>query len=1205
MATRGQTITNLTDIDISGLPQATQANAFRYWFDEDDNNVNTISSSSVQMLDVVDLTDGLHTIHYQVLDTNGQASYIASGLFLKMGVSIAIKASKLMFWFDDETTISDVDISQGIQMLDASILTDGLHTIHYQILCNNGQMTPTMSSMFFRMSADAETTVAKSLRYWFDDDSTTVIETNVAHGTHTLDVLNLPMGLHALHYQLIDSKGEVTAPVSRLFLKSFDKMLPDGVNHITKYQYWLNKNSRTMQTVELSNADNPYTLIALLPMQKEPIQSSLFHFEITNGQPTIYSKNIFHIRFHDARDYFKDDEKTFIDYSVKQIVEPVGELQTTQTFSKIGNNDIRWYTLQVAQGDTVAFRLSQPATLQVFAPSGNEVFKTSESASVKWDGIHTWEDGTYYVAVHDVTGSQNNMTLDYMHMDKYDVVDWDVRRVGNGGCSTITFKGNGFRDLYAVDIYSADGDTIQSVDVSHDSDAETAVTFDFSRSELGEYDAVFHFTEEDKLVSKVMTVEEAVDIELTTNVSFPSSFLRGTSTTYTIKITNKGNMTAYRVPIHIYMNTSRQENIEHIDILGLDLPPIFSGICKDSLSTEDNMWLENLQVQIGDAHYFIGQSWYNEVLQDSQYVQSATFYSDISPLGQRVITVSIRASSSIDVSVSTPKEYFSLLTPQASINQYAKRFIKRNSSLRESFCCNRERIECFANIVADVASVTDELVGLVPGCPYKTVTAAANCISGAVNQVVKASGMVFCDDNSVERNFWDNVKNVLDGISLAETISTCASRFLPSGSLKEIMKIIADGNKYTKAIDAFSLGVDGGDCIRAFLDKKPNCPPNSDDGGGISTPRPPSDPNDIYGYLSDTGSKFIADSVVRVNYTIEFENDTTFAAAAAHTIVIKDTLDSQYFDLNAFVPTDVRIGAKEVLLSESDVQSSKGVTSFVKTVDMRPEIYAIAQVEGKYIHKTGIATWTFQSLDPMTMEPTDELMQGILPVNYDGTSGIGEVMFEVGVKPGKADGAGIPNRACIVFDYEEPIITPTWTNIVDATAPTSRVVGGVQPNDSTLILKLQGEDNLSGVWRYDVYAQAGLGATWELVAENITDSLCNVHIYDGIEYGFLVQATDSAGNVERKSFEEADFQLSTVKLGDANGDGTVDALDVVLATSYYLGNDVFLNFAAADVVADGEINSLDVIAMQNIYLNATSSVKAMTPRKRIRKYKQR
>ena len=191
------------------------------------------------------------------------------------------------------------------------------------------------------------------------------------------------------------------------------------------------------------------------------------------------------------------------------------------------------------------------------------------------------------------------------------------------------------------------------------------------------------------------------------------------------------------------------------------------------------------------------------------------------------------------------------------------------------------------------------------------------------------------------------------------------------------------------------------------------------------------------------------------------------------------------------------------------------VTSFVKTIDMRPEINAIAQVDGMFSHSTGIAQWTFQSLDPMTMEPTDDLMQGILPVNYNGTSGIGEVMFEVGVKQGKADGTEIKNRAGIVFDYEEAILTPTWTNIVDAVAPNSRIDNSWMENDSTLRITAEAFDARSGVWKYTWYVQAGENAPWWKDGETESPQF-DYHIYEGIDYGFCVLATDSAGNVEQK-----------------------------------------------------------------------------------------
>ena len=352
--------------------------------------------------------------------------------------------------------------------------------------------------------------------------------------------------------------------------------------------------------------------------------------------------------------------------------------------------------------------------------------------------------------------------------------------------------------------------------------------------------------------------------------------------------------------------------------------------------------------------------------------------------------------------------------------------------------------------------------------------------------------------------------------------------------------------------------------------------------------------------MSQAGSKFIADSVAKVNYTIEFENDTAFAEASAHTIVIKDTLDSRYFDLKSFMPTGIKLGEHETFLDErQDVKSENGVTSFVKTIDLRPAINAIAQVDGTYDQTKGIAQWTFQSLDPMSMEPTDDLMQGILPVNFDGTSGIGEVMFEVGVKPNKADGTEIPNRASIVFDYEDAILTPTWTNIVDAVAPTSQIESTTMEKADTVTLHLSGEDARSGVWKYTVYVQEGVNAPWR--EAGVTDTCVYDFAYEeGIDYGFCVVATDSAGNVEQKELAR-EAELRNFIPGDANGDGVVDTKDAILVIGFSLGKEgIYLNASAANIVEDGVVDTKDAIAIINKYLNTSNNVKQKKTRKRIR-----
>ena len=1052
-------------------------------------------------LDVNGLAEGIHRIQLQVITKTGVTSSIYNGVFLRVPTQEEYGQFACMCYIDGEFFSQEKFLVEGglLNMnFDTNSLSEGLHRIQLQVITESGIISGVYNGFFIRVSTSKELS-NYSCMYVLDDD-TEAHKVSLLASDETchfdIDMSMLSDGLHHISYFLSSDKGATSSPVTRFFIKS-----PIGGTAIARYQYWLNDDAEHMKTVTLPEAQNPFKLISLLPIEKVPLRSRLFHFEVKDGKPMMYAKNDIHFRFHDKSGRWVDADKQYVDFSVKQEVEPVDELQATQTFPKVAENDIRWYTMQVAPGDTAAFKLSQAATLQVFAPSGKEVFKTSESASVQWAGIHTWEDGTYYVAVHDVTGSRSNMTLDYMHMDKYDIVDWDVHTVGNGGCSTITFKGNGFRDLYAVDLYTAAGDSIHSVDISHESDAETAVTFDFSGAELGVYNAVFHFTQEDKHFANIVTVEEAVDIELATNVSFPSTFLRGTSTTYTIKITNKGNMTAYNVPIYIYIPTKSVDDISRLSLKGLDLQPLYDFMDTGYWTEEERREMKEYSDKVGEEHYFYIIKMFDNDLRDSVVVRKAYLFVTISPNITKQFTLTLHAQQKVDAYFTIPTEWNSLTEKEASGDALIRR--KR---IVDKYCCYHDGFECALNSFAYTMSWT-AIIGLAAGQAEVTAGAElAGCISSGISALSNIGATFACDR---DRKLWGDKLGFGKIMSWAGTAGGCMTGALKAA--KEVKSAISFGLNQVQM--SFNLA----DCTKAG--KNPNCPPGPQ-GGGTSTPQPPSDPNDIYGYLSDAGSKFMTDDVAKVNYTIEFENDTAFAQASAHTIVIRDTLDSRYFDLKSFLPTSVKIGEREAFLDEAtDIKTSGSVTSFLKTIDMRPEINAIAQVEGEYRQQTGIAKWTFTSLDPMTMEPTDDLMQGILPVNYNGTSGIGEVMFEVGVKPNKGDGTQIPNRASIVFDYEEPILSPTWTNIVDATAPESHIADVQMATDSTATVRIEATDELSGPWRYDVYVQYGSGA-WFKAAENVPiDTTASVKVYEGINHGFYVVVTDSAGNVEQKNAE--------------------------------------------------------------------------------------
>ena len=1087
------------------VPEADTSIKGYYWFDDETAVREAIVTNGTFEVDASSLSDGFHKFYYLALQANGVSSLPSTSYFLKTAQVNPEGELTCICTVDGQLRHTEKLSQQGGAIhwnLDMQDLADGIHQIQLQAVTSGGALSSSYASYFMRVINEGDMS-KMSCVYTIDGNPLSSKSHVVSHdGSYHFDLnlSELEEGLHYISYMLHGDKGTSATPQIRFFVK-----VPLGGNGIDQYQYWLNDDEASQATtVTLPQKVNPLQLMSLLPVESRPLRSSQFHFDVSGSKPMIYAKNTIHLRFYDVAKWYSDIAKEYADYSKSREVEPVGELQATQTFSKIEENDIRWYTMHSAPGDTVAFKLSQPATIQLFTPSGAEVFKTSESASVNWDGIHVWEDGTYYLAVHDVTGSKEEMTLEYMHMDKYDVVDWDVRTVGNGGCSTITFKGNGFRDLYAVDLVIAPGDTIHSVDVSHDSDAETAVTFDFTAAMLGDYNAVFHFTEEDKAIANVVIVEEAVDIELATDVSFPSSFLRGTSTTYTIKITNKGNMTAYAVPLTIKITNSSEKDISHIALDGLGLKTLleYIEVYNEWTQSEAEAFEEQCKA-IGDDHYFVRLKTVNE-MGDSLFVRTGVFGLNIPPKTSKKIILTLESSEEVTVWVATAKE-----VPPVVLDDYAESTSQKHLHRKRTnwFCCHYEQLACIGSLVVNVA----DIASLAVGTPVGEIAATVSCIVGLLNENLTQWGNVFCNREDVEKDLKSRIFKVLHGMSFSGTILSCASKIL--GDFKKISELT---QVIMGSIDVGVLDIGNWTCVETFSRTKPGCPPSPEPpAGGSSSPYTPVDPNDIYGYLSEAGSKFIADSVARVNYTIEFENDTTFAEAAAHTIVIKDTLDSRYFDLTKFMPTGVRIGSREAFLNEADVVNKNDKASFVKTIDMRPEINAIAQVNGEYNQKNGIAQWTFQSLDPMTMEPTNDLMQGILPVNYDGTSGIGEVMFEIGVKQGKADGTEIKNRAGIVFDYEEAILTPTWTNIVDAVAPTSSIDNSWMVNDSTLRITANAEDARSGVWKYTWYVQAGENAPWWKEGETESPQF-DYHIFEGIDYGFCVLATDSAGNVEQK-----------------------------------------------------------------------------------------
>ena len=1084
---------------------------YRYWFDFNTEQVYTGFSDQKEWLFEVDISElgiSLHSLHIQVKDSINVWSVPCSKAFLYTG-NINDKIGE--YWFDYDSTVYKLPLN-SISEIDVRHLKDGFHIFNYRVNDVTTGFSTTGNSLFVKIPQYS----ANELKYMclIDGELFQTKTVNTSDGIVKLDfdVSQISYGLHNITIQLITDNGGATTAYSSMFYKTTPQ--------IARYEYWINDDIANRKVITFEEPQDSFKLISLLDINRYPIRSSCFHFSIKDGNPTITAKNQFNILVVDNNGGLSNLSKDFLDELVADTLN-VDEIKTirsgvSETMPRPAENEIQWYKFEAEAGDTVVFKCDYATTLQVFSPSGKEIYNASGVKAVKMNGCHTWENGTYYVAIHDVTATCcTTIKLDFMHMDKYDVVDQDVRTVGDGGYNTITIYGNGFDDLYAVELYNSNGDTIQCEEILHKSNNTSLLTFNFENVKLGGYNALFYFTTENKDFGKLINVESATAINLSTKVSFPKAHFRGSYVSYNITITNEGNMTAYYVPLELKLMVDYIEAIADINfskfLNPLSMP---DDIITDSIDEELMEDYRTVISSINDLSQFII---INDTVNGIDYGISHVLMM-IPPNSTKELSVSVKMNNMTPVTLYSymPKEWVPLVNRGEKLKY---NLLSKNNNTREWMCCYRERIECIADIAVNIAGNF-----MPPG---------AGCATSMALTGLKAAYDVWCSEGSnLEERFKNYLENEAESLK-EELISNAISCVLGwfDGKIKvlrdarveaakaenvdEVLRINKELSELRKVAQSTIRGIYeeagklilGGDCIEAFTQKKPNCPPEPDEGGGTSTPMRSSDPNDISGYVAESGSLYIGKQVDKVTYMIEFENDSMLATAPAHTILLADTLDSNVFDVATVTPIKLQIGDKSYDFS-SDF---KGVA----TVDMRPEIYAIAQVSMNVDDK-GVLTWVLESLDPMTMEPITQPFNGILPINDAEGAGMGFVSFSVNLKKGLQDGTEVANKANIIFDANEPISTPYWINETDYVDPVSVIDTLECLNDSVIDIKFHGFDERSGIWKYDLYYKPGIESDWFILAEGLTEPSYQLRVYDNISYGFCVVATDKAGNREVK-----------------------------------------------------------------------------------------
>jgi hypothetical protein len=281
----------------------------------------------------------------------------------------------------------------------------------------------------------------------------------------------------------------------------------------------------------------------------------------------------------------------------------------------------------------------------------------------------------------------------------------------------------------------------------------------------------------------------------------------------------------------------------------------------------------------------------------------------------------------------------------------------------------------------------------------------------------------------------------------------------------------------------------------------------------------PIDPNDKTGAPGVGQGRFLTGAAPLL-YQIHFENLAT-ATAAAQQVVVSDQLNPQTMDFSAFSLGPIWLGATTVV-------PPTGLSRFSRNVDLRPAQNLIVRIDASLNQGTGMLTWRFLSIDPATLQLTQDPTAGFLPPNVSPPAGEGAVVFTVNQKPGLSTGAQIQNQANVVFDLNAPIATPVWSNTIDTSPPVTHVLP-LPATESTagFLVQWTGSDVGSGISVFSIYVSDNGGpfAVWQ---DRTTATSATFTGQPGHTYGFYSIGQDFVGNKEpAKTTPEAATTIGT------------------------------------------------------------------------------
>ena len=294
---------------------------------------------------------------------------------------------------------------------------------------------------------------------------------------------------------------------------------------------------------------------------------------------------------------------------------------------------------------------------------------------------------------------------------------------------------------------------------------------------------------------------------------------------------------------------------------------------------------------------------------------------------------------------------------------------------------------------------------------------------------------------------------------------------------------------------------------------KPMKPGHSPKIPGKSIPPPktpvqaPHDPNSIIGPAGFGDENFVTIDQV-LPYQIDFENEPT-AGLPAQQVTITQQLDPNLTGN----PSDWRSFGFGGMTFTVPANSA----FYQTTIDLSQTLGYDVEVTGTIDELTGVATWTFTTIDPTTGEiPTDPTVGFLPPDNAEG-AGEGFVSYTILPKSSDLTGTVINAQATVVFDTQPPLNTPQIFNTIDAGTGLTSSVAALPPEETSpeFNVSWSGTDSASGsgIASFTIFVSDDGGPFTAWLTNTTLTSASYLGQY-GHTYAFYSVATDNVGNVQ-------------------------------------------------------------------------------------------